>query len=757
MFKKITAVLAAVLLGVGISVVSVAAPASAHTPNYGAACNSLWVNPTQYETRSGNATPNKITVVIDGETVLDQAFGNQLAKQTFPLDGTTSHTWSIVIDAVGGSGPDTQYDWTKSGVTAPCAYPDRDLDLVCGTATAILDAALANGNHINMEVLINGVKKTLNAYVDQNVPGGWSGPGWNQAGLRITDINGAQTAVPLTQQQILSGKFTFNYGDFIGGATTYSVVWVQMETIHFNDTKVVSGYLDCGFQDITVQTAPTATVATCDADGKLVVPAQAGIIWSGGDNGAGPGTYDLVAKPAAGYTLSGQTEWTIVVPPMKSGVECAPPCIPNTSVSYTYDPATNSGVIHVENVDGSTGKLCDPFWVTATSWKFIEGDKVWSQVRDVVQQLPKIDAPGDYPYVAPVDCGQGDIYASFTESPNPPQYLHGPSNPWAEHFLHEMGFSGPNPTFTQDSPGCNIVVPVTPTATVIDECGEFGSVQVPAESVAFTYTVVGGPAEGKVTVTAHVKEGYVVQEGAKTVFEFDLGTHTPCKLIPGDPSSTDQKCVGGQLTSGSITVAPNPGKIVFVITGGSIQAPGITVPDNNPVTSLPAGSYTVTAKGINGNTVGPDNTWKYDIVIGGPENCDLPTHALLKPTASQNNGSCTADPTYTLSNTTSVNGGVQWWIGDPQVQTTPGTHKASWGSTVVVQAKLADPVADGFEKDAQTAYTFKFPAKPACGDLLTLALTGGSTSGSVLWIAGTLLLLGAAGIYFQRRLVTAKK
>jgi hypothetical protein len=70
---------------------------------------------------------------------------------------------------------------------------------------------------------------------------------------------------------------------------------------------------------------------------------------------------------------------------------------------------------------------------------------------------------------------------------------------------------------------------------------------------------------------------------------------------------------------------------------------------------------------------------------------------------------------------------------------------------------LVDPVHDGFAPESKTAWTFKFPAKPACGDLVTLALTGGSTGGFVPWIAGGLLLLGGAGIYFQRRLVAAKK
>ena len=260
-------------------------------------------------------------------------------------------------------------------------------------------------------------------------------------------------------------------------------------------------------------------------------------------------------------------------------------------------------------------------------------------------------------------------------------------------------------------------------------------------------------------VDHNVGGSWEVLANGKPLKTLTVEKFAPCltTITPGDPSSTDQKCVGGKFTLGSITVVPNVGKIVFVITGGTIQAPGITVPDNNPVTTLPAGKYTVTAHGINGNTVGPENTWTYPIVIGGPVNCDLPTHALLKPTASQNNGSCTADPTYTLSNTTSENGGVQWWIGDPQVKTTPGTHKASWGSTVVVEATLVNSVADGFEKDAQTEYTFKFPAKPACGDLLTLALTGSSTGGFVPLIAGVLLLLGGAGIYFTRRLVATSK
>src|SRR5690606_33330182 len=155
-------------------------------------------------------------------------------------------------------------------------------------------------------------------------------------------------------------KVSWTYPTALGGATAWAVKWVQMDTKYFNQSNSdkSANWLYCNYQDVRVQTTPSFTEATCSVAGTLVVPAQDGIVWTGGGNGAGPGTYARVATAVDGYTLTGQTEWTVTVPPMQSGVECAPPCLPNTAVSYTYDPKTNSGVIHVENIDGSTGELC---------------------------------------------------------------------------------------------------------------------------------------------------------------------------------------------------------------------------------------------------------------------------------------------------------------------------------------------------------------------------------------------------------------
>ena len=484
---------------------------------------------------------------------------------------------------------------------------------------------------------------------------------------------------------------------------------------------------------VTVKAAPYVTEPTCLAGGKLVIPANNGVIFKGGNDGdTDPKTYNLVAEAAPGFTLTGKTTWDLTVKPADPA-KC------------TIDPKTSVDVGVCTPTQDNKSQKSTTFWF--------------------------------------------DNSASQTAV-----------------------------TFTIPTLGITQVV------------------------AAGAKVSVDGP-----KVDHNVGGTWEVLANGKPLKTLTVEKFADCLtvLIPGDPSSTDQKCLAGELAEGSITVEPKVGQIVYVITGGKIQAPGITVPDNNPVTKLPAGTYTVTAHGVGGVSVGPENTWTYKIVIGQPvdcekvtipvstmsqlvcenssltgtytlpetkwvewyvngvltptpkdvkvpsdvvvearitaagiaagivftdgskvvevthkfvlppEGCDPPSHALLNPTASQNNGSCTADPTYTLSNTTSENGGVQWWIGDPKVKTTPGTHKASWGSTVVVEATVVS-TNDGLEK-SPAVWTFKFPAKPACGDLLTLALTGGSTGGFVPWIAGTLLLLGGAGIYFKRRLVTTSK
>lgn len=519
MFRKIIAAAATLLVAAGLSVVAVAAPASAHTANYDASCSSLWVNPTSYETRKDNAKPNKVTVTIDGAVVLDQTFGANIGgKKTFPYDGATSHTWSIVIDAVGGTN-NTQYDKNLSGVTTPCTYPTKNMQVTCSAVVLDWGSALENGIHFNME--IDGLSGQLNAQIDLNVAGGYKG-----LGLKVNGF----PAVPLTEQQVKSGRFEFTYPDYLGTLKSWSVKWVQVNDMHFNqDGK--TAWIGCDSRTpVSVSTEPYAVAPTCEVDGSLVIPTKDRIAFSGGTNNAGPGTYNVTAAVTDGaYRLDGAKEWTIKVLAKGSGLSCEKPpvCIPNSAVSYTYLSDSNSGVIHVANVPGSTGELCQGFWVTATSWKYTT-NKVWPQTLDVVQKLDKITTPGDYPYKAAVTCGQGDIYASTVAQPVPTAYLNGPNDPFAEHFLHDMHFTGPRPTWVQQPTNCNDAPVTPPTATYITTCGQYGSVIVPADTAQIDYTVTGSGNQGTYKVTATATAPAVLKDYPKGGWTFNLGTYADC-------------------------------------------------------------------------------------------------------------------------------------------------------------------------------------------------------------------------------------
>jgi hypothetical protein len=66
------------------------------------------------EAVEGNATPNTITLYLDGVFYGSANFGHSYAN-TVAIDGSVAHTYSVVIDAVG-----TDYDVTINGETEAC-------------------------------------------------------------------------------------------------------------------------------------------------------------------------------------------------------------------------------------------------------------------------------------------------------------------------------------------------------------------------------------------------------------------------------------------------------------------------------------------------------------------------------------------------------------------------------------------------------------------------------------------------------------
>jgi hypothetical protein len=257
-------------------------------------------------------------------------------------------------------------------------------------------------------------------------------------------------------------------------------------------------------------------------------------------------------------------------------------CIPDSAISYTYNPADNSGIVTVANPKGSTGVLCKPLYITATSWKYKQ-NAVWGQTLDQVNKVA-ITTPGTYSYSAAVACGQGDIYASRTAFIVPTAELTGPQ-PW-EKFLSGLGFatSTPGNTYTQQPTNCyGLVVPVAPALTTATACGAYGTV-TPAVTDGVLYSTVFTNATGDYTVTATPTAGHHFGGWEKSkVWSGNVGAYVECVLKPTVTISTGECYADTGYSSKTVTaVFNNVGSNVPVTFTG----PGVseTVPSGTSKT-----------------------------------------------------------------------------------------------------------------------------------------------------------------------------
>lgn len=496
----------------------------------------------------------------------------------------------------------------------------------------------------------------------------------------------------------------------------------------------------------------------------------------------------------------------VTVPP------CSPPppppasCIATSQVSYGYDAATNSGVITVPTVQGSTGTLCSPFWVTATSWKYL-GSSTWIQKLDQVQKLGPISASGSYPYAAAVTCGQGDIYASFsaddpTLSPTP--YLSGPDDPFDEHFLHEMGFSGPSPTYMTTELGCNTLTAVPTSAP--PSCTAAGGYSLPpVEHVSWLRDGVGVAAGdytaatgSSVTITAVADESWVLPGGTQDAtthtwsqswtFSFPAATdcaqaqltgeitaqcvndvpmlHYSVTLVDPDHQSTDDTAVM-TLGDGTNSYAyPTLGTLADGETlTGDLLWPGATVDGSGHATGWPGWEFDGTTwQPTTGNfawsragvltatiTVNPELVASVSYPPGDPS-CNPgppkdPRTLAQFPTNAQLAQQCTTDGRgiLTLGQVDGVSffEDVNYFVdGAPATASTVYLAPGSHRVTVTVK----DP-SDGLI--GPTAWQIDVTGTGTCGDLTTLALTG-VDSGYLAALAALLLAAGASIAVIRR-------
>ncbi|MCU1415143.1 MAG: hypothetical protein JWN80_2483 [Microbacteriaceae bacterium] len=301
--------------------------------------------------------------------------------------------------------------------------------------------------------------------------------------------------------------------------------------------------------------------------------------------------------------------------------------------------------------------------------------------------------------------------------------------------------------------GCTtIITPVQPTVKVITACNTDGSVtwtDIPG-TIHYALTVGDGKS-GAYEVTAYA-EGNNVFAGNVTsvvVKSGNLGAKTTCVTIPHDPTATDITCVqdinaGTQSkVGGSITVTPITG-VQYTITGGTIVAPVVITGTTGAapiVTTLPAGSYTVTPSALAGFTL--TNTAAIPLKIVDNSGLCIPTLAQFTPSVTAISPSCSTATGYIVIDPAD---GLNYFLGATQLTAAKTPEKPG---TYSVLAKVTDP-ADTIDKRVPNPTTVVIsPSTTDCGQLTTLAFTGGNLVGGG-FLASSALLFMASGVFLAR-------
>jgi hypothetical protein len=534
-------------------------------------------------------------------------------------------------------------------------------------------------------------------------------------------VNATLAATGGNNKPDVTKTFTQNVPAPAAGVTATATVTFVWSGDQFTQTKTASTTVG----NTCVVPTPTDASATlvdkaasCAAAETVSEGAVSNANWAGPItyNGTGNTHYSAVATAASGHkfpTGSGVTNngKTLTLtgtlsPKVTRGCSAPPPppvCIPDSAVSYTYsNNDANSGVITVTDVSNSTGQLCHPFYVTAASWVFTGNTGIWPQLLDKTDKLAKISAPGHYDYAAQVTCGQGDIYASTDSSApslNPGPELDGPNNPFAEHFLSDMGFSGPSPTYVVDANSCWQRTPETGTPTItVASCAvdSTNGVTLPAvlggvwtvsgAGYSHSYSIGSGatistPPHGYQSYTITLTDGSLYDGYAVTA------AHSPWTWTPVDKSGLD--CAHYQPSVTDLTGA-------CTYTDGSSETVTFTFDNtlsNKPVTfSIPSLSISVVvAAGATGSAQAQVGTsggsYQVNMTGSSPQTIQVPTFAGCQPEAGTptfNLATCAVDsvPTADLP---AVPGG-EWTITD-------GTYSHTYG---VGDGVTALQVPDGF-------------------------------------------------------------
>jgi hypothetical protein len=537
---------------------------------------------------------------------------------------------------------------------------------------------------------------------------------------------------------------------------TVSFLW-SGDNFTQNGTKATSNKVSTDCKVPTPKDAAAALVftpATCSAPEGVAEGATTFASWAAAITLSGPGSlhYSATANSTSGHLFPGGSNTLTLhgdLDPKLTGIDCQPRvCIPDSAVSYHYNANDNNdGYIIVTDVPHSTGVLCNPFWVTATSWTFTNNSSVWPQNRDVVDKLPEISTPGTYDFAAKVTCGQGDIYASTdanAPSLNPGPVLNGPSNPFVEHFLSDMGFTGStSPTYTQDNASCYIPIPETgtPTSTVLS-CtpNSSNSLTLPAvlggvwtvTSAHYNHTYGIGTGVTGFTPTFFEQYTIVLTDGSSAdgyVVTGNTNTWTPvnprhldCNTVttPATPTAVSIEKCGD---AGSITI-PDTAGVVYSLDGTVVPAGTITgLTGDHTVTAAPAANYEFTK----------DATTKWKFKLHDEKTCPV---AIVLDTCTADGSVSSVPVSVTLDNSSgSTSSSFEVKIVGTAFDQTFVVAKHTTVTESIGSSSTAGETVDVFVNGSSTAVVLtvnKFdgcvPVTPGDPTFTTLSCTGTTTN-----------------------------
>jgi hypothetical protein len=599
--KKIIAAVSTLFIAIALSLVAVAAPASAHTATLtgSVACNSAdgsatvtWTLDNDYN-EVLNVTASNNAAIPVGATVA--AIGNgsnrpdttKTFTQVIPAPaGGHSATATLSFKWSGDNFTQTDTTFTTNKVSTDCVVPPTK-----DASAAIVDtpAACAAAETVALGAITNATWGTLHI----------NGSSWNAT---ATATNGHV------------------FANSNGGSLSNN-----------NTVDKFSGTLDSALSPGRCQVASAAvvtTAATCQGPETVAQGAVTFATWT----------------PTITYTTSGGVTTYKAIANATSGYE-----FPNgTGVSNNNTRLTLTGTIAGE----ITGHPCEdyiivawhmPSWVNSTT-------PTWSQTYFTSHEegTPNLNALDSQ---LTEQCGvqyQVDIYynSPTTASLIAGEHLDGPNNPPEDLIPGDWGVAYK----LVQGPAC--ATPATPSES--DVCSAGGTITINA-AVGVVYYLNGNPVDttsgsatlsglhGVNTVTAAATTGYLLTGYPSGGWSYNINTDcTATYSSSGDCTATDS---GSQEDVTLSLVNPSSTGATFVVTSGD-------------ATVTPTGSYYVPADSTTVVDVGSvsDSGGTFSVSVNGGDQIDVVIDSFTGciPTTP-------ADPTFTsltCAGSTAVGGSI---------------------------------------------------------------------------------------------------